>query len=324
MSRIVTVGSIAFDNVKTPAGFREKALGGSANFFSLSASFFAPVGVVGVVGNDYPKDAISLLEHATIDTSGIFVEDGETFHWVGEYDQDLNEAKTLSTRLNVFSNFNPVLPDHYRDAEYVFLANIDPVCQRNVLDQVRGKPFVGLDTMNFWITGKRDELLKTLKRVDLLTINEGEAYLLSESQNMVEAANTILNMGPHYLVVKRGEYGAVLFTREEIFTAPAYPLEVVRDPTGAGDSFAGGMMGYLARTGPHVTSTTLRKGMIYGSIMASYAVDQFSFDRLITLTPEEIQARYSQFEKMTYFHQEEGAVEPKRCPTARSAWACFS
>lgn len=322
MARIVATGSIAFDSVKTPFGSRDRALGGAANYFSLSASFFAPVGVVGVVGEDYPKEALKLLSQSTVDISGIVVKKGETFFWAGEYGEDLSEAKTLSTRLNVFSEFHPVLPKHYRKAEYLFLANADPETQLQVLQQVDGKPFVGADTMNFWITGKRKALLKTLKRVDLLTINETEAYLLSGSRNLVEASKCILDMGPKVLVVKRGEYGSVLFSEDELFSAPAYPLEVVVDPTGAGDTFAGGLMGYLARASEEVNRDALRKAMVYGSVMASFVVEAFSFDRLLEVTGDDIQKRYKQFENMTYFHQEDSFEEPRRCETALNAWDC--
>jgi sugar/nucleoside kinase (ribokinase family) len=320
MGRIVATGSMAFDSVTTPFGSRERALGGSANYFSLSASYFAPVGVVGVVGEDYPQDALKVLSQSTVDISGVVQKKGETFFWAGEYGVDLNEAKTLSTRLNVFSEFNPVLPDHYLNTEFLFLANADPDIQQQVIDQVRGKPFIGADTMNFWISGKRDALLKTLKQVDLLTINEGECHLLAGSRNLVEASRIILEMGPKILVVKRGEYGSVLFSEEQVFTAPAYPLEKIMDPTGAGDTFAGGMMGYLAHHGKRPDQKTLRESIVFGTVMASFVVENFSFDRMINLTGSEIQERYKDLENMTNFHHGAADIAPKRDDSALLAW----
>jgi len=324
MSRIVATGSMAFDQVKTPSGFREKALGGSVNYFSLSASFFAPVGVVGVVGEDYPKDSIDLLSQSTVDTSGVKIKPGKTFFWAGEYGEDLSEAKTLTTCLNVFSDFDPKLPEHYRSAEFLFLANADPETQLSVIHQMKGlggkKPFVGCDTMNYWIASKKSELLNTLKHVDVLTINETEAFMLSDSKNLVEASKAILKMGPQALVVKRGEYGAVLFYGNEVFCAPAYPLEVVKDPTGAGDVFAGGFMGYLARNNVGMNPVHLRKAIVYGTVMASFVVEDFSFDALLAITGKDIQNRYNKLENMTYFHMKTEDVLPRRHPESLSVW----
>ncbi|MBI3534154.1 MAG: sugar kinase, partial [Deltaproteobacteria bacterium] len=245
-SSILVVGSLAFDSISTPSGKVERVLGGSANYFSVAASFYAPVKTVGVVGKDFPKSHLKWLSSRNIDVSGIKVTEGKTFHWVGSYDNNLNEAKTLSTFLNVFEHFNPVLKEDHKKSSYVFLGNIDPVLQQKVLDQVKNPKLVACDSMNFWITGKPEELRKTLKRVDILSLNEGEAYLLSGKRNIIEAAEKICTLGPKVIIIKRGEYGAVLFSNSRIFLAPAYPIKYVVDPTGAGDSFAGAFLGYLA------------------------------------------------------------------------------
>ncbi|OFZ19863.1 MAG: sugar kinase [Bdellovibrionales bacterium GWB1_55_8] len=297
---ILTVGSLAFDTIQTPAGNAEAALGGSGNFFSIAASFYAPVQVVGVVGDDFPQSHLDWLKDRQIDTSGIQVSAGKTFHWVGAYDQNLNEAKTLSTALNVFEHFDPVLSPLHRESPYVFLANIDPVLQQKVLDQTPGSRLVACDSMNFWIKGKLEELKKTLRRVDILSINEGEAFLLSGKRNLVSAAEHIRGLGPSVVVIKRGEYGATLFTDAGIFIAPAYPVATVIDPTGAGDSFAGAFMGYLSKAGvdrnlaksdPAQWNTVLRKAVLAGCVMASFTVEDFSFKRLMRLEAAELAAR---------------------------------
>jgi len=291
MKNILAVGSLAFDSVSTPAGTAEKVLGGSLNFFSISASFFNPLQLVGVVGEDFPKDHLDYLAKRRIDISGISTVAGKTFHWTGKYEGDMNEAITLSTQLNVFEHFNPEIPEKFRDAEYVFLGNIAPELQLSVLDQVRKPKLIALDSMNFWITGRRDALLKVLARIDLLSINEGEAKLLAGESNIVLAAEKILSMGPKAVVVKRGEYGAFMFFENEIFSAPAVPIRKVVDPTGAGDTFAGGMIGYLASQGAGLEKNALRKAVINGSVMASFTVEDFSFRRLQRLERQEIDAR---------------------------------
>ncbi len=307
-SPILAVGSLAFDTITTPTGKAEQVLGGSANFFSIAASFFAPVQVVGVVGEDFPSDHVQWLAKRRIDTTGIQVAKGKTFHWVGAYDQNLNEAKTLSTALNVFEHFDPTLQPIHKQCRHLFLANIDPVLQERVLDQIPQTDLVACDSMNFWITGKPDELKKILRRVDILSINEGEAYLLSDINNIVGAAERIRAMGPRTLVIKRGEYGAVLVTDHGFFLAPAFPLARVVDPTGAGDSFAGAFMGFLAengatrdmaRTNPAAWDSLLRRAVLTGCAMASFTVEDFSFHRLQRLTATELTERGHALLKMT-------------------------
>lgn len=290
MRNILAVGSLAFDSVSTPAGKADKVLGGSLNFFSISASFFNPLQLVGVVGEDFPKEHLDYLSKRRIDVSGISTAPGKTFHWTGKY-EDMNEAITLSTQLNVFEHFDPKIPENFRDAEYVFLGNIAPELQLAVLDQVRKPKLIALDSMNFWITGRRDALLKVLARIDLLSINEGEAKLLAGESNPVVAAEKILKMGPKAVVVKRGEYGAFLFFNNEVFSAPAVPIRRVVDPTGAGDTFAGGMIGYLASEGAGLERTALRKAVLHGAVMASFTVEDFSFKRLQRLERQEVDSR---------------------------------
>lgn len=291
MRNILAVGSLAFDSVSTPAGKAEKVLGGSLNYFSISASFFNPLQLVGVVGEDFPKDHLDFLASRKIDITGIERVAGQTFHWTGKYENDLNEAITLSTQLNVFEHFNPKIPEKFRDAEYVFLGNIAPELQLLVLDQVRKPKLIALDSMNFWITGRREALLKVLARIDLLSINEGEAKLLAGEKNVVLAAEKILTMGPRAVVVKRGEYGSFLFFEGEIFSAPAVPIRRVVDPTGAGDTFAGGLIGYLAANGAGLERHALRRAVLNGSVMASFTVEDFSFRRLERLERPEIDTR---------------------------------
>jgi len=291
MKNILAVGSLAFDSVSTPAGKAERVLGGSLNYFSLSASFFNPLQLVGVVGEDFPKEHLDFLSSRGIDTGGVAVAPGKTFHWTGEYTTDLNEAITLSTQLNVFEHFNPKLPESYREAPYLFLGNIAPELQLSVLDQVKKPRLVALDSMNFWITGRRDQLLRVLPRIDLLTINEGEAKLLANESNVVLAAERIMKMGPKAVVVKRGEYGAFLFFQNEIFSCPAVPIRRVVDPTGAGDTFAGGLIGHLAAHDAGLEREALRKGVLHGAVMASFTVEDFSFRRLQRLERQEIVSR---------------------------------
>jgi len=297
---ILVVGSVAFDSVRTPFGTAEEVLGGSGTYFSTSASFFTDVNLVAVVGEDFPRAELDFLRSRSINLDGLSVSPGETFRWRGEYGYDLNEAHTLETRLNVFETFRPQLPEHYRDAEIVFLANIDPELQLEVLQQVRKPRLVACDTMNFWIAGKKQELLRTLKQVDILIINEGEVRQLADEPNLVKAARMILAEGPKTLVVKRGEYGALMFSEHSIFAAPAYPLETVFDPTGAGDTFAGGFMGYLASSG-NLSEASVRRAIIFGSVMASFTVEDFSLDRLRRLEYREIEERFRRFKLLTEF-----------------------
>jgi sugar/nucleoside kinase (ribokinase family) len=297
---VLVVGSVAFDSVRTPFGERREVLGGSATYFSVSASFFSDVNLVAVVGEDFGPEHRKLLEGRNIDLTGLQTSSGRTFRWKGEYGFDLNVARTLDTQLNVFAGFEPTLPETYRSSEFVFLGNIDPDLQRKVLQQVRSPKLRACDTMNFWIEGKRESLLATLAGVDVLLINDGEARQLSGESNLVRAARAIRAMGPRVLVVKRGEYGALLFTEDSIFSAPGYPLEDPVDPTGAGDSFAGGFIGHLARAGD-LSEASMRQAMIFGSVMASFDVEDFSLDRLSRLTQEEIRKRFSAFSKLTRF-----------------------
>lgn len=297
---LVVVGSVAFDSVKTPFGEVDEVLGGSATYFSTAASYFTDVSMVAVVGSDFPEKHLKFLKSRKIDIEGIEKTEGQTFRWKGEYGYELNEAHTLDTRLNVFQSFKPVLPESYRDKKVVFLANIDPDLQRDVLEQVRNPDIVACDTMNFWIEGKKDSLLKTLKLVDILLINDGEARELSGEPNLVKAAGVIHTYGPKTLIIKRGEYGALMFRDNKIFAAPAFPLEAVYDPTGAGDCFAGGFMGYLSNT-MNFEESNIRKAIIFGSVMASYNVEAFSLDKIKSLDYSEIEARFQEFRKLTHF-----------------------
>lgn len=297
---VLVVGSVAFDSVKTPFGQVDDVLGGSGTYFSTSASFFTDVKLVAVVGEDFPAEHLQFLGSRNIDLEGLQTAPGKTFRWKGRYDYDLNEAHTLETHLNVFESFSPELPAGYRDAEYVFLANIDPELQLEVLKQVERPKLVACDTMNFWIDGKRDALLQTLRHVDTLVINEGETRQLAGEPNLVKAARAILAMGPKTLVVKRGEYGVIMFTEHSVFSAPAYPLESVFDPTGAGDTFAGGFVGYLVAT-RNLSESNIRKAIVFGSVMASFTVEDFSLNRLKALEYREIEERFRRFRLLTEF-----------------------
>lgn len=297
---LLVVGSIAFDSVRTPFGQVEEVLGGSATYFSTSASYFTDVSLVAVVGEDFPDRHIQFLRSRNIDLTGLERAEGKTFRWKGEYTYELNEAHTLDTQLNVFQSFRPRIPDSYKKKRIVFLANIDPDLQREVLAQVEKPALVACDTMNFWIEGKREALVETLRRVDILIINDGEARELAGEANLVRAASKIRSFGPQTLIIKRGEYGALLFGRHSIFSAPAYPLESVFDPTGAGDSFAGGFMGYLANT-MNFDDSNIRKAIIFGSVMASFDVEDFSLNRMKSLEYPEIENRYREFRRLTHF-----------------------
>ena len=295
---LLVVGSVALDSVETPFGKRDDALGGSATFFSTAASLFSPVQLVAVVGEDFPAEHVEFLSGRRVDLAGLTRAPGKTFRWKGRYTYELNEAQTLDTQLNVFGDFAPKLPERYRQADWVFLGNIDPVLQGQVLDQVQRPKLVAADTMNFWIQGKREALLETLKRVDLLFVNDAEARALSGESNIIKAARGIQAMGPQRVAIKRGEYGAILFDGEHhICAAPALPLEDVFDPTGAGDSFAGGFMGHIARVG-NTEPATLRHALALGTVVASFTVEQFSLDRLRTVTEPEVTARFNAFRKV--------------------------
>ena len=297
---ILVVGSVAFDSVETPFGKAEEVLGGSGTYFSASASYFTDVSLVAVVGEDFPDEHVEVLKGRGVDLEGLKKVPGETFRWKGRYDFDLNQAHTLETHLNVFSDFDPVIPDSYKKAPYVFLANIDPELQLKVLEQVESPKLVACDTMNFWIESKLDTLKELFKAVDLIVINEGEAREFAGEASIVKAAAKILGYGASILIIKRGEYGALMFRGESVFSAPAFPLEDIFDPTGAGDTFAGGMMGYLART-DDVSDENIRKAIIFGSAMASFNVEAFSLDRLKALSTEEINERFGEFKRLTHF-----------------------
>ncbi len=300
MHPILTVGSVAFDSIKTPFGEASRVVGGAATYFSVAASFFTDVRLVAVVGDDFTEEQMQVFSGRRIDLTGLQRVPGETFRWKGEYSFDFNTRDTIYTHLNVFDQFRPVLPESYRPTPFVFLANIHPTLQSEVLDQVHEPRFVAADTMNFWIEGTPDELRKVLGRVDALVINDEEARELSGEANLVKAARAIQRMGPELLIIKRGEYG-VLMTRDRgFFAAPAMPLEEVSDPTGAGDTFAGGFMGYLASAG-EMTDTVVTRAIIAGSALASFAVEDFGLERLLRLTPDELQDRLAEFKRLTHF-----------------------
>ena len=303
--RVLVVGSVAIDWVITPRDERPEAVGGSATFFSMAASYLAPVRLVGVVGHDFPKQAVDDLRASGVDLEGLeVVKDGLTFRWKGRYHENMNARDTLDTQLNCFATFDPKLPKSYRDSEYLFLANIQPDLQLKVLEQIERPRVVGLDTMNLWISTARPSLLKVLERIGVLLINEEEAMQLSGEHNLVKAARAVQKLGPKSLVVKRGEYGALLFHGDDIFSAPALPLDEVVDPTGAGDAFAGGFMGWIARAGePH--GEQLRTAMIYGSTLASFCVQGFSYDGIRGLDSATIKARFGAFAHLTDFRRAE-------------------
>ena len=297
---LLVVGAVAFDSIRTPYGEAENILGGAATYLAVTASWFAPVRVVAVVGDDFGEEYLRVFQHRGVDTAGLVRAPGKTFRWSGEYEGDMNEARTLETHLNVFEQFAPEIPGLYLDTEFVFLGNIDPVLQLHVRRQLPRARLVALDSMNYWIKGKPQELKTALAEVDILVINETEARMLSGISNLKKAAEAIRRMGPRTLVIKRGEHGVMLFSEGGIFSAPAFPLDEIRDPTGAGDSFGGGFMGHLAKAG-EFSEAQLRRAVIYGSVMASYAVEGFGLSRLLRLTPEEIESRYHEFKNLTYF-----------------------
>ncbi len=299
---ILVVGSIVLDSIKTPFGKVDEALGGSATFFSLSASFFAPVNLVGVIGEDFPQKYINLLNRENINLEGLSKQTGKSFRYIGEYGYDLNQRTTIDTQLNVFEHFSPQLPEKYIQSNYVFLANIDPNLQLKVLQQVESPQLIACDTMNYWIENEFQALEELLKKVDILVINDFETREIAKEYNLIKAARKILNMGPDCLIVKRGDYGALMCSKEGFFWAPAYPLEDVQDPTGAGDSFAGGFMGYIAKCHGY-DHVSLQRAVIFGSVLASYAVEDFSVNRLTKISQDDITKRFHEFKKLTYFEE---------------------
>ncbi len=298
---ILVVGSVAYDGIETPFGKVDRTLGGSATYISLASSYFAnPVNLVGVVGNDFADEDMDLLKERKIDLEGLQIdESGKSFFWKGKYHYDLNSRDTLDTQLNVFEHFKPVIPDIYKDSKFVALGNIQPDLQTQVLDQVDDPDFILMDTMNFWIEGALDDLKETLKRVDMLVINDSEARELVNEPNLIKAADLVMELGPDILIIKKGEHGALLFTEEEYFVAPAYPVTNIFDPTGAGDTFLGGLVGWLAYT-DDLTDTNLRRAVTFGSVMASFCVEEFGTERLRDLKESEIFSRYKEFKDLSH------------------------
>lgn len=299
---LLIVGSVAYDSIKTPFGEAEKVLGGSASYASVAASFFNSVNLVAVVGEDFPKSEVEFFNSRNINTDGLNIKPGKTFFWKGEYGYDMNDAHTLDTQLNVFADFQPILKDEYKNSEYVFLANIDPEIQLNILEQMNKPKFVALDTMNLWINIKKEKLIEVISKVDILFINESEIKQLTGEFNIIKAANKVFEYGLKYLVIKRGEYGILFFEKDKIFSLPAYPLEIVKDPTGAGDSFAGGFMGYLSKI-DKIDEPSLRKSAVIGTMMASINVEDFSLNRFKETTSDLIFQRLVEFRKILNFEE---------------------
>ncbi len=301
---LLVVGSVAFDAVRTPRGSVDRVVAGSATYFSVAASYFTQVQVVGVVGDDFQEEHHRVFHERGVCTQGLARVPGKTFFWSGEYSENLNERRTLETQLNVFAAFQPKLPPHYRQSPYLFLGNIDPELQSQVHGQMEAPVLIAGDTMDFWIEGKRTELLKTLRKIQVLIINDSEARQLSGEHNLVKAARAIRALGPVTVVIKRGDNGATMFREEEVFSVPALPVEEVHDPTGAGDSFAGGFMGYLASQGApgkEPAGNDFRRAVIYGSVMGSFVIERFGVERLRHLSREEIDNRYRDFQDLTRF-----------------------
>lgn len=306
MADVLIVGSVALDSIKTPYGDHPDILGGSCSYSSVAATLFSPVNMVGVVGKDFPQSAIELFKSRNICLKGLEIAEGETFRWSGYYEYDMNQAHTLSTHLNVFGEFSPKIPEKYKKSDYVFLANIHPSLQLEVLNQIEKPKFVICDTMNLWIDATRKELKEVISKVDLMLLNEGEARQLCETPHLFKAAHKVLEMGPKYVIIKKGEHGAILLDRNgDCFVSPAYPLASLKDPTGAGDTFAGGMIGYIAKQ-DKVDGETLRKSIIIGSTLASFTVEDFSLNKLSTVTEEDVANRYARFEEITQFGKFEG------------------
>ncbi|QDO93063.1 sugar kinase [Formosa sediminum] len=304
MSQLVIVGTVAFDAIETPFGKTDKILGGAATYIGLSASQFnLDSAVVSVVGNDFPQDYLDLLSNKNIDITGLeIVKDGKTFFWSGRYHYDMNTRDTLATELNVLADFNPIVPEAYKNAEVVMLGNLHPIVQLGVLDQMTTKPKLAiLDTMNFWMDNALEDLHKVIARVDVLTINDEEARQLTGEYSLINAAQKIFELGPQFVVIKKGEHGALLFHKDEIFSAPALPLKSVFDPTGAGDTFAGGFAGFLANSGQY-TFESMKTALIYGSALASFCVEEFGTERLQKVTTEQLNIRLQQFKELTTFN----------------------
>ncbi|MCX5665491.1 MAG: PfkB family carbohydrate kinase [Candidatus Omnitrophica bacterium] len=297
---ILVVGSVALDSIETPFGKKDEILGGSATFFSISASFFGKVNIIATVGEDFPKRYLQLLKERGIGTNGITIAKGKTFRWEGRYEYDMNIAHTLATHLNVFQDFAPEIPHALRNPNILFLANIDPDLQESVLKQVKRPKLIACDSMNHWITSKKRSLEKFLHKVDIFLLNDAEARQFSGESNLMKAAKAITSKGPKSVVIKKGEHGVIYYSRRGHFVAPAYPLEYVHDPTGAGDTFAGGVIGYLSRA-KKIDDAIIRKSMVYGSIMASFAVEDFSVNRLLGIKLPDINRRYADFKKLTRF-----------------------
>lgn len=296
---ITVVGSIAIDNIETPFKKLVNVLGGSASFFSLSASFLTDVRIVGIVGTDFNQDYLKIFQEKSIDISQVKIKDGKTFHWEGRYNYDLSDPETIKTELGVFLDFKPVIPENFKK-DMLFLANIDPDIQLNVLEQMDSPKLIALDTMNFWINHKKEKLIKGIGKSDIFILNESEARLLTEESSIFSAAKYILNSGVKILVIKRGGCGAVMFTDNKFFIVPAYLLEDIKDPTGAGDSFAGGFLGYLDNTND-LSFENLKKALVFGNIMASYTVEDFSVSRLLNITLNDLKNRFNKFKDITYF-----------------------
>ncbi len=300
---LVSVGTVAFDSIETPFGKAEKVIGGAATYICWAASYFyQDLQLVSVIGEDWPEDELSALQSRGVDLEGLQVRKGEkSFFWSGKYHDNMNQRDTLVTDLNVLADFDPVLPESYRDSSYLMLGNLTPAVQQAVISQMKTRPkVIAMDTMNFWMDVAWDSLLDTIKMVDILTINDEEARQLSGEYSLMKAARKIFEMGPKYLVIKKGEHGALLFHEHDVFFAPALPLLEVKDPTGAGDTFAGGFMGYLANTGD-ISFDNLKRALIYGSAMASFCVEEFSLERLKTITPDELKARVHQFKQLVHY-----------------------
>lgn len=299
MMNLVIVGTIGLDDVETPFGKVESILGGSAAYASCAASFFAKSGIVSIVGEDMPKTDLAILDKRGVDLAGV-VTQGKTFRWGGSYEYDMSSATTLKTELNSLADFNPKLSDEYKKAKFLFLGNIDPSLQLDVISQMENSPFIALDTMNYWISSQREKLIEVIGKVNLVVINEGEARQLFDTPNLIRAGKMLLDLGPDYVVIKKGEHGALLFSKNGFFSAPGYPLETVKDPTGCGDSFAGGLIGYLAQKGT-IDDETMRKAVVYGSTIASFCAEDFSLNYLKNINQNEIEERYNEFEEIRRF-----------------------
>ncbi|CAJ37828.1 PfkB family carbohydrate kinase [Methanocella arvoryzae] len=300
MVDVIMVGTVALDTVRTPFGLAEETLGGSAVYASVAASLFASVGLVGVVGKDFPQKHVDFLRAKGVDMAGLETLDGETFRWKGYYEYDMNQAHTQDTQLNVLSRFDPVLPPEYRDCKYVFLANTDPEIQMRVYEQINKPKLVMMDTMNFWIESKKEALSRMIEKVDVMLTNDAEARQFFDTPSLVKAGKAFLEMGPKAVIIKKGEHGALMFTEDQCFSAPAYPLEKLTDPTGAGDSFAGGFIGWLART-DDISPRNMRKAVIFGSTIASYNAEAFSLDKLKTISRDDVFNRYMRFQDIASF-----------------------